>query len=74
MAILSPQRQRELQGYLKQVSSEERAMKLYLWRIRLSNGAEANTSIYFPADEPPEYENGEAVAIRPLLQTEIEEE
>lgn len=48
-------------------------MKLYLWRIRLKNGAEANTSMYFPADDPPQYEDGAAVAVRPLIETEIEE-
>jgi hypothetical protein len=45
---------------------------LYLWRIRLPSGAEANTSLYYPVDEPPEYEDG-TVAVRPLLETEIEE-
>jgi hypothetical protein len=48
-------------------------MKVCLWEIRLPNGAEANTSLYYPIDEPPVYENGEAVAVRPLLETEIEE-
>jgi hypothetical protein len=45
---------------------------LYQWRIRLPNGAEANTSLYYPIDEPPEYEDG-TVAVRPLFSTEIEE-
>ncbi len=47
-------------------------MKLYLWRIKLQTGATANTSIYFPADEPPIYEDG-TVALFPLFKTEIEE-
>lgn len=50
----------------------DKTMKLYLWRIRLPTGAIANTSIYFPADEPPQYEDG-TVALHPLYKTEIEE-
>jgi len=51
----------------------ENEVKEYLWRIRLPSGAEANTSLYYPLTEPPQYEDG-TVAVRPLLATEIEEE
>lgn len=49
-------------------------MKVCQWRIQLANGAIANTSLYYPVNEPPEYEDGKAKALYPLLQTEIEEE